>query len=74
LKRHSHSLRKRWKLVLRDAVVLAQMPLGLVPEVLDAVDVVAVAIGVVLLMVDAAMSEARDVEIVVGEVAVGIDH
>ena len=62
------------EVVFWNAVVLAQMSLGLVPEVLDAIDVVALAIGIVLLMVDAAMSEARDVEIVVGEVAVGIDH
>ena len=62
------------EVVFWNAVVVAQMSLGLVPEVLDAIDVVALAIGVVLLMVDAAMSEARDVEVVVGEVAVGIDH
>lgn len=62
------------EVVLGDAVVLSQMPLGLVPEVFDAVDVVSMAIGELSLMVDPAMAKARDIELIVGEVAIGIDH
>lgn len=36
MNRHSHSLRKRGEVSSGDAVVASQMPLGLVPEVLDA--------------------------------------
>ena len=38
-----------------NAVVFAQVTLGLVPEVLDAVDVVAAVLGELLLVVDPAM-------------------
>jgi len=47
-----------------DAVVSAQMSLGLVPEVLDAVDVVAAGCGEGLSVIDPVMMEARDVEAV----------
>lgn len=57
-----------------NAVVFAQVTLGLVPEVLDAVDVVAAALGELLLVVDPAMVEARDVEVVVSMMTIGINH
>ena len=55
-----------------DTVEAAQMTLGLVPEILDAIDVILILreqFGVV----DAEMFEARDIEHVVGAEGVGID-
>jgi hypothetical protein len=46
------------EVVLRDAVVSAQMTFGLVPEVLDAVDVVAAGSREGLSMIDPMMPEA----------------
>ena len=57
----------------RDAIVAAQMALGLVPEVLDAVDVVS-PVGELLAMVDAHVAELGHVEHVVGLETVAIDH
>ena len=48
-----------------DAVVSAQMPLRLVPEVVDAVDVIAVC-GKEFRVVDPDMVEVRDVQDIVG--------
>ena len=56
----------------RDTVETAHMALGLVPEVLDAVDVVFL-VGEQLGVVDAAVLEAGDVEHVVGAQRVGVD-
>src|SRR6202012_3626518 len=56
-----------------DAIIAAQMALGLVPEVLDAVDVVS-PVGEKLAMVDARMAELGHVEHVVGLETVAIDH
>ena len=58
-------LEEEMEVVLGNAVVLAQVALGLVPEVLDAVDVVGIG-GKALAMIDPMMAEARDIEIVVG--------
>src|SRR5580704_1958908 len=55
-----------------DAIVAAQMALGLVPEVLDAVDVVS-PVGELLAMVDAHVVEPGHVEHVVGLETVAID-
>ena len=57
----------------RDAIAAAQMALGLVPEVLDAVDVVS-PVGELLAMVDAHVAELGHVEHVVGLETVAIDH
>ena len=54
-------------------VVLAQYALGLVPEVLDAVDVIT-ATGELSRMVDAHVVELTDVQRVVAAEAIGIDH
>ncbi len=56
-----------------DAVEAAQVPLGLAPEVLDAVDVAA-SVDKALLVVDAHMPEAFRVEHVVGGKAIGVDY
>ena len=55
-----------------DAVVAAQMALGLVPEVLDAVDVVA-AVGEPLPVIDASVPKLRDIKDIVGGEAVCVD-
>lgn len=62
------------KVMGRDAVVLAQMLLGLIPEVFDAVDVPPRAGGERFGMVDPMMMEARDIEDVVAAEGIGIDH
>ena len=69
---HSHSLRKRGN-GRRDTVVFAQHALGLVPEVLDAVDVMAAGADEGLGVVDAPVLEARHVQNVIAAEAVGID-
>src|SRR5271167_85234 len=57
----------------RDTVESSHMPLGLIPEVLDAVDVV-VLIGEELGVVDAVVLEAGYVEHVVGAEGVRVDN
>ena len=57
---------------LRDAVVAAQMPLGLVPEILDAIDVVG-AVDERVLMVDPLMVEFGNIEGIIGSVAICVD-
>jgi len=56
-----------------DAVVAPQVALGLVPEVLDPVDVVAL-VGEQFGMVDPHVVELRDIEHIVAAEGVGIDH
>ena len=56
----------------RNAVETAHMTLGLIPEILDAVDMVLV-IGEQLGVVDAVVLEARYVEHVVGAEGIGVD-
>ena len=60
------------EVVFGNAVELSQNPFRLVPELLDAVDVV-VAIGEQLRMIDADVVEVRDVEGVVACPGVRID-
>lgn len=60
------------ELVPWDAVVSAQMPLRLVPEVVDAVDVIAVC-GKEFRVVDPDMVEVRDVQDIVGPKAIRED-
>jgi hypothetical protein len=55
----------------RDSVEPPQMPLRLISEVLDAIDVVS-AIGEPLIVVDAVMMEVRDVERVIAGITVGV--
>jgi len=59
------------EVLLRDAVIAPQMALGLVPEVLDAVDVVAV-LGEQLGVIDADVMKVRHVEHVIGPEAVRV--
>jgi hypothetical protein len=56
-----------------DTVVAAQVALGLVPEVLDAVDVVAL-VGEQPGVVDAHVVELGDVEHIVAAEGIGVDH
>ena len=56
-----------------DAVVFAPVTLGLVPEVLDAVDVPARAEREGLPVIDPVVMEAGDVEYVTGSKRIGID-
>ena len=56
----------------RDTVEATQMALGLVPEVLDSVDVI-FPVGEQFGVVDAAVLERRDVQHVVGAEGVGVD-
>ena len=56
-----------------DAIVTAQVALGLAPEILDAVDVVS-PVGELLAVVDAHVAELGHVEHVVGLETVAIDH
>src|SRR5713226_6534018 len=53
--------------------ITAQATLGLIPEVLDAVDVLS-PVGEVLRMVDAHVMKLRDIQHVVGRMAVGVNH
>ena len=59
--------------MLWDAVVAPEMTFRLVPEVLDAVDVVAV-LGEELGVIDADVVEVRDIEYVVSLEAVCVDN
>jgi hypothetical protein len=65
-------LEEEVEVVAWDAVEAAQMTLGLVPEVLDAVDVV-VPVGKALAVIDTVVLEAGDVDGVVGSPTVGVD-
>jgi hypothetical protein len=56
-----------------DSVVFSQVPLGLVPEILDAIDVV-VLVGKQIGMIDPEMVEVGDVEHVIAAVAIGVDN
>lgn len=60
------------KVLFPDPVKSTQMPLGLVPEVLDTVDVI-VPVGEEFGMIDPVMVEARNVQGVVSAEGVGID-
>lgn len=60
-------------MVARDAVVLAQAPRGLVPEVLDAVDVSLVPRREALGVIDPVMLETRHIQDVVAAKRVGVD-
>src|SRR5713101_1346226 len=53
--------------------ITAEPTLGLIPEVLDAVDVL-FPVGEVLRMVDAHVMKLRDIQHVVGRMAVGVNH
>ncbi len=55
-----------------DTIEFPQVALGLVPEILDAIDVV-VTVGEELRMVDPEVVEVRHVQLVVGLPAVGVD-
>src|SRR2546426_12746243 len=57
----------------RDAVVAAEPTLGLIPEVLDAVDVLS-PVGEVLRMVDAYVMKLRDIQHIVGRMAISVNH
>ena len=61
------------EVLARDAVVAAQVAFGLVPEVLDAVDVVALGSDEALLVVASDVLEFQDVQDIVGAEAVGED-
>ena len=56
-----------------DAVVAAQVPLGLVPEVLNAIDVVVPVFDKMVGVIDPVMVELRDIQNIVGSIAVGIN-
>lgn len=58
----------------RDAIVSAEHALGLVPKVLDAVDVMAALGDEGLAVIDAPMFEPRHIENVMAGQAVGIDY
>ena len=60
------------EVLLRDAVIASQMPLCLVPKILDAVDVVAV-FGKQFRMVDPNVLELGDVQHIIGSKAIGVD-
>ncbi len=60
------------EVVLGDAVVAAEMPFGLVPEILDPVDMVA-ALGKEFRVVDPDVMEVRYIENIIGPEAVRID-
>ena len=61
------------EVVTRDTVVLAHVALGLVPEILDAVDVMAGGCDERLMVVDPTMPEAGDSENVVAAEAIRVD-
>ena len=61
------------KLGAWDTVVAAQLALGLVPEVLDAIDVGPL-VGELFPVVDAHVAELGNVEQIIGSEAVGVDH
>lgn len=56
-----------------DAVVAPQMPFGLVPEIIDSVDVVAL-VGEQFGVVDPHVMELGDIEHIIAAKGIGIDH
>lgn len=58
---------------LWNAVVATQMAFRLAPEVLDSVDVV-VALGKVLSVIDPVVLKFRNIKLIIGFVAIGIDN
>jgi len=60
------------EVLLRDAVIASQMPLCLVPKVLDAVDMIPV-LGEQFGMVDPDVLELGNVQHVIGPKAIGVD-
>lgn len=56
-----------------DSVVFSQVLLGLVPEILDAIDVVML-VGKQLRMIEPEMVEVGDVEYIIAAVAISIDN
>ncbi len=60
-------------MALRDAVIGSQVSLGLVPDVLDPVDMVPLG-REFFLVVDAVVVEFRDIENVARSIAIGVDH
>ena len=62
LKRNSVSLSKEAKVGFRNAVVTAERALGLVPEVLDSIDVIVAIENVGVRVVDPVVTKLGDVE------------
>ena len=60
------------EVVLGDAIVTAEMPLGLVPKVLNPVDVVAI-LSEQFRVIDADVMEVRDIKNIIGLEAIRID-
>jgi hypothetical protein len=60
------------KILLFDAVKLAHLPLGLVPEILDAVDVI-LFIGEQLRMIDAHVMKVGNIERVIRSESIRVD-
>jgi hypothetical protein len=67
-------LEEQEEILTWNSVVLAQHPLGLIPEVLDPVDVVTTTPDKPLAVIDTTMLEAGYIENVVARQAVGIHH
>ena len=57
----------------RDAVIAAQMSLGLVPEILDAIDLVG-ALYKGVLVIDPLMVEFRNIKNIIGSITIGVDN
>ena len=57
-----------------NAIVFAQVPFGLVPKVLDAIDVLSAPRDKPLGMIDPPMAKARDMQNIVAAERIGIDH
>ena len=60
-------------MALRNAIIGSQVPLGLVPEILDPVDMVPLG-REFFLVIDAVVVEFRDIENVVRSIAIGVDN
>ena len=73
LKGHSHSLKEPVEIACLDSVETPKVPIGLIPEVLHAVDVVSL-IGEELGMIDAHVMEFGEVEGVVGLETVDVNN
>ena len=56
-----------------NTVVTTQVAFGLVPEVLDPVDMI-VLLGKVLSMIDPVMLKFRNIKFIIGFIAISIDH
>ena len=61
------------KIFLFDAVKFAQVAFGLVPEILDAVDMI-ISVRKQFRVIDPVMLEVRDIQGVVGIIGVGINN